>query len=62
MPIEVIAALLGLFAWVRAGKEALDLDWGPTIANLVIGWTVMAVITVATKGVLSVVVLSPAMG
>jgi hypothetical protein len=62
LPIEIIAAILGLVAWLRAGKEALDLDWGPTLINLLIGWAVIAVITMATRGVLNLVGLSPSMG
>jgi hypothetical protein len=36
-PLACIAPLLGLASWLVAVKEALDLDWGPTIITVVIG-------------------------
>jgi hypothetical protein len=37
-PISIIAAILGLIAWLLAVKEALDLDWFQTIITIIIGW------------------------
>ena len=49
-PILIVAALAGLVSWVFAAKEALDLDWGPTIIVLIIGWAINLVITTVVAG------------
>ena len=36
-PLFIVAAIAGFVSWLFAAKEALDLDWGPTIITLVIG-------------------------
>jgi hypothetical protein len=46
-PLVFVAALAGLVSWVFAAKEALDLDWGPTIITVLVAWVVnFAVIAV----------------
>jgi hypothetical protein len=50
-PLIFIAAIAGLVAWLFAAKEALDLDWGPTIITVVIAWVVSFVVT-AIAGVI----------
>ncbi len=44
-PVTMIAALAGLVSWLFAIKEALDLDWGRTIATLLVGWVVSFAVT-----------------
>jgi hypothetical protein len=46
-PALFIAWILALIAWLVAAKEALDLEWVPTIVAVIIGWIVMAAITFA---------------
>jgi len=50
-PARVVAALLGLIAWFVAAKEALDLEWIPTIVTVIIGWIVIGVVTVVVGGI-----------
>lgn len=50
-PLVFIAALAGLVAWLFAAKEALDLDWGPTIITLIVGWVISFIVT-AIAGVI----------
>ena len=44
----LLAALLGLIAWLVATKEALDLVWVHTIVTVIFGWLVFASIVVAS--------------
>jgi hypothetical protein len=48
-PALFIAWILALIAWLVAAKEALDLQWVPTIVTVIIGWIVMAAITFAVR-------------
>ena len=50
-PLVFIAAIAGLVAWLFAAKEALDLDWGPTIITVLIAWVISFVVT-AIAGVI----------
>ena len=43
-PIACIAPILGLVSWLFAVKEALDLDWGPTVITVIIGVVVQFVV------------------
>jgi hypothetical protein len=52
-PITILAALAGLVAWFMAVKEALDLDWGPTIITVVIGWVVGLLIGLLASPILA---------
>lgn len=45
-PIQFAAAIAGLVAALFAIKEALDLDWTPTIITVVIGWLIQFVVSV----------------
>ncbi len=51
-PVLFVAMILGLIAWLVAAKEALDLDWAPTIVTVIIGWIVLQVITLVVGGVI----------
>jgi len=44
-PLVFVAAIAGLVSWLFAAKEALDLDWGPTIITLIIGWVISFAVT-----------------
>jgi hypothetical protein len=59
-PAVFVAALLGLVAWLVATKEALDLEWLPTIVTVIIGWLVVAAIMVASGIVLGLLGLGAA--
>jgi hypothetical protein len=43
-PVIFIGWILTVIAWFIAVKEALDLDWVPTIVTVVIGWIVLIVV------------------
>ena len=43
-PVIFIGWILTVVAWFIAVKEALDLDWVPTIVTVVIGWIVLIVV------------------
>lgn len=45
-PVTLLAALLGLIAWLVAAKEALDLEWVQTIVTVILGWIALFVIMV----------------
>ena len=51
-PISIIAAIAGLVSWLFAAKEALDLDWGPTVITVVIGVVANIIITMVLSGVI----------
>jgi hypothetical protein len=52
-PLRLIAAILALIAWFIAVKEALDLDWGPTIITVIVGWVVLLVVQLIAGGILT---------
>jgi len=43
-PVQIVAALAGLAAWLIAAKEALDLEWLPTIITVVVGFVVNLIV------------------
>jgi hypothetical protein len=49
-PVQIIAAILMVAAWLIAAKEALDLKWVQTIVAVVLGWLAYLVITAVTGG------------
>ena len=53
-PIYIAAFILGLIAWFVAAKEALDLEWGPTIITVVLGWLALLAIMIVTAVVLGI--------
>ena len=59
-PIGCIAPILGLVSTLIAVKEALDLEWGPTIITVVIGWVVQFIISLAAGMVLGLMGLTAA--
>ena len=52
-PLIFIGWILTVIAWFIAVKEALDLDWVPTIVTVVIGWVVLIVINLLASVVLA---------
>ncbi len=54
-PVLFLAWILGLIAWFVAAKEALDLEWVPTIVSVIIGWIVLVLITAAVAAVVGIV-------
>ena len=57
-PALFIGLILGLIAWFVATKEALDLDWGPTIVTVVVGWVALLIITLITSPILGLLGLA----
>ena len=51
-PIQIIAMILMIVAWFIAAKEALDLEWVPTIVTVVLGWLAQFVITTFVAGLI----------
>jgi hypothetical protein len=49
-PVRVIAVLLLIAAWLIAAKEALDLEWGPTIVSVFLGWLALVVVSIFVTG------------
>jgi hypothetical protein len=52
LPVFLVGLVLAIGAWFIAAKEALDLDWGRTIATVVIGWIAWFVVWLITRGIL----------
>lgn len=51
-PLIFVGWILIVVAWFIAVKEALDLDWVPTIVTVVIGWVVLIVINLLASVVI----------
>jgi hypothetical protein len=51
-PVQILALLLMLIAWLMAAKEALDLDWVPTLVTVILGGLAQFVITTFLTGLL----------
>ena len=49
-PVQIIAMIVMIVAWLIAAKEALDLEWVPTIVTVILGWLAQFVITVFITG------------
>jgi hypothetical protein len=49
-PVQIIAGLLMIAAWLLAAKQALDLEWAPTIVTVILGWLAQFVITTVITG------------
>ena len=49
-PVQILAMIVMIVAWFIAAKEALDLEWAPTIITVILGWLAQFVITVAITG------------
>jgi hypothetical protein len=54
-PLIFIGWILTAIAWFIAVKEALDLDWVPTIVTVVLGWIALIVINVLAGLVLGAI-------
>lgn len=59
-PVTIIAAILGLIAWLLAVKEALDLDWLQTIITIVLGWIAGIIVGVLAGIVLGIMGITAA--
>ncbi len=51
-PVQIIAGILMIVAWLLAAKEALDLDWVQTMVTVILGWLAQFVITTFITGLL----------
>ena len=49
-PVQIIVGILMIIAWFLAAKEALDLEWVPTIVTVILGWLAQFVITTFITG------------
>jgi hypothetical protein len=49
-PVQILAMIVMIVAWLIAAKEALDLEWAPTIITVILGWLAQFVITVVITG------------
>jgi hypothetical protein len=61
-PLLIVAAIAGLVSWLFACKEALDLDWVPTIIVLVIGWVIGFVVSLIAGVIIGVLGVGAAVG
>ena len=61
-PLVWIAGIAGLISWLFACKEALDLDWVPTIIVLVIGWVIGLVVGLIAGVIVGVLGVGAAVG
>jgi len=52
-PLMFIGWILTAIAWFIAVKEALDLDWLPTIVTVVLGWIALVVVNLLAGWVLA---------
>ena len=52
-PLMFIGWILTIVAWFIAVKEALDLEWVPTIVTVVLGWIALVVINLIAGFVLT---------
>ena len=43
-PVQIIAGILMIIAWLLAAREALDLEWVQTIVTVILGWLAQFVI------------------
>ena len=51
-PVQFVAWIASIVSSILAVKEALDLDWGPTIVTVVLGWIVIIVFSIITAVIL----------
>jgi hypothetical protein len=59
-PLIFIGWILTAIAWFIAVKEALDLDWLPTIVTVVLGWIALIIINVLAGLVLGAIGIASA--
>jgi hypothetical protein len=50
VPIQIIAGILLIVAWFIAAREALDLEWLPTVVTIALGWLAQFIITTFITG------------
>lgn len=50
-PIQIVAWVALAVSWVFAVKEALDLEWVPTIVTVVLGWIVIIIFSIVTGAI-----------
>lgn len=61
-PVQFLAGLAGLVAWAFAAKEALDLEWGPTIVTVLIGAVIQFLVGLLAGAILGAFGLVAAVG
>lgn len=59
-PLLFIGWILTVIAWFVAVKEALDLDWVPTIVTVVLGWIALVVVNLLASFVLGAIGIASA--
>ena len=57
-PALILGVVLLVVAWFMAAKEALDLDWGPTLITVILGCVVWVLIWLLTRGALALMGLT----
>jgi hypothetical protein len=51
-PVQIIAGILMILAWLVSAKEVLDLEWLQTVATVVLGWLAQFAIATVITGLL----------
>jgi hypothetical protein len=49
-PVQIVATILMIVAWLIAAREALDLEWVPAIVTVILGWLAQFLITTFITG------------
>ena len=57
-PLMFLGWILTVIAWFIAVKEALDLDWVPTIVTVVLGWIALIIVNIIAGLILAAVGLT----
>ena len=52
-PVRVATWVALVISWFLAVKEALDLEWVPTVVTVVLGWIVIFVVQMVTGVILA---------
>jgi hypothetical protein len=52
LPVRIVTWVALVVSWFIAVKEALDLDWVPTVVTVVLGWIVIFVVQIITSAIL----------
>ena len=59
-PLFWVPAIAWFVSWLFAAKEALDLDWVPTIITVIIGWVVGLVVTIIERVIIGILGIAAA--
>jgi hypothetical protein len=52
-PLIFIGWILMVIAWFLAVKEALDLEWVPTIITVILGWIALFIVSLIATGIIA---------